>query len=101
MYRKDLDIITEYKDGPLTSCCILWYDEKTKIGMFEPVGTHPEHRKKGLAKAIMLEAIARLKKLGATTVYVECFGDERKAFYNSVGFETHDKGYFWRKYLDK
>lgn len=97
MYRKDLDIVTEYKDGTLTSCCILWYDEETKTGVFEPVGTHPDHRRKGLAKAGMLEAMNRLKELGATTAYVNCYGDERLAFYTSTGFENYDKGYFWKK----
>lgn len=101
MYRKDLDIVTEYEDGTLSSCCILWYDEVTKTGMFEPVATHTKHRRKGLAKAMILEGAKRLKALGCKSIYVDCFGDERKAFYNSAGLETHETGYFWVKILDK
>lgn len=97
MYRRDLDIVTEYSDGTLASCCILWYDEKTKTGVLEPVGTHPDHRKKGLGKAVILEGLNRLKVLGGKRAYVNCYGDERMAFYASAGFKTYDNGYFWKK----
>lgn len=101
MYKKDLDIVTEYEDGTLASCCILWYDEITKTGIFEPVATHPKHRRKGLAKAMLIEGSKRLKALGGKAIYVDCFGDERKTFYNSAGFETHETGYFWVKFIEK
>jgi hypothetical protein len=34
-----------------------------------PVGTHPAHRRRGLAQAMMVQGL-RLKSLGATTAYV-------------------------------
>ncbi|WP_373898796.1 GNAT family N-acetyltransferase [Haloimpatiens sp. FM7315] len=97
MYRTDLDIVAEYKDGSLAAACIVWYDEQNKIGMFEPVGTHPDHGRKGLGKAILLEGLKRLKKLGATHAYVESYGEERYAFYSSAGFKVYDKDYPWVK----
>lgn len=99
MYRKDLDIVTEYKDGTLASCCILWYDEVSKTGVLEPVGTHPDHRRKGLGKVVILEALNRLKALGGKASYVICHGEQRLAFYESAGFKSYDKGGFWRKSL--
>lgn len=98
MYRKDLDIVSEYKDGSLASACVVWYDDQNKIGMFEPVGTHPDHQRKGLGKAVLLEGLKRLKKLGATHAYVESYGDERYAFYFSAGFKAYDKDYPWIKF---
>lgn len=99
MYRKDLDIVTKYKDGTLASCCILWFDEETKTGVLEPVGTHPDHRKKGLGKVVILEALNRLKALGGKAAYVICHGEDRMAFYSSTGFKCYDKGGFWRRAL--
>lgn len=97
MYRPDLDIVTEYRDGSLGSACIVWYDSTLQIGMFEPVGTHPEHQRKGLGKAVLIEGLRRLKQLGAKKVYVESYGDERYAFYCSAGFKAYDKDYPWEK----
>ncbi len=97
MYRPDLDIVIEDKDGYLASSCIVWYDERLKIGMFEPVGTHPDHLRKGLGRVVLLEGLKRLKNLGARKAYVESYGDERYSFYKSAGFISYDRDYPWVK----
>ncbi len=97
MYRPDLDIVVEYKDGSLVSSCTIWFDKQNNIGMFEPVGTHPDHQGKGLGREILLEGLKRLKKIGAQKAYVESFGDRRYSFYKSVGFQAYDKDYPWEK----
>ncbi|MHB1002115.1 MAG: GNAT family N-acetyltransferase [Armatimonadota bacterium] len=99
LFRPELEIMTQYKDGTLTSFCVVWYDERTGIGMFEPVGTHPNHRRLGLGREMLLEGLRRLKAIGANRAFVESYGDNRKAFYNSVGFETFDKDCHWTKEL--
>jgi mycothiol synthase len=99
MYRSDLDIVAEYKDGTLAASCTVWYDEELNFGMFEPVATHPKHQRKGLGKAIVSEGLNRLEKLGVKTAYVESFGDNRYSFYSSVGFKAYDQDYPWTKIL--
>ncbi len=97
MFRPDLDIVVGYKDRSYAAAGTVWYDEDNKIGMFEPMGTHPDHVRKGLGRAILLEGLRRLKKIGAKKAYVESYGDSRYAFYKSAGFKAFDKDYPWKK----
>ena len=93
MYRPDLDIVIESKDGAFASSCIIWYDQVLKIGMFEPVGTHPDYLRRGLGREVIIEGLRRLKELGAERAYVEAYGDKRYGFYKSAGFESQDIDY--------
>ena len=40
------------------------------MGILEPVGTVPEHRRRGLGRAVVYEAIRRAAALGAEKVVV-------------------------------
>ncbi len=97
LFRPELELMTQYRDGTLTSLCVVWYDEMTKTGMFEPVSTHPNHRRRGLGKAMLLEGLRRLQTLGAERAFVGSYGDERRAFYHAAGFETFDKDWYRTK----
>jgi ribosomal protein S18 acetylase RimI-like enzyme len=99
LFRPDLELMTRHQDGTLTSFCVVWYEEVTKTAMFEPVATHPNHRRLGLGKAMLLEGLRRLQSMGAERAFVESYGDHRKAFYNSAGFQTYDKDWYWTKEL--
>ncbi len=48
---------------------LLTVDSANRTAIFEPVGTHPNHRRKHLAEALMVEGLQRLP-LGVDTVYV-------------------------------
>jgi mycothiol synthase len=98
-YRLDHDLVVEAPDGTFASFCIVWFDEVNRIGMFEPVGTHPNHRRMGLAKAVMCEGLRRLAALDATVAYVGVGSDNVAAnrSYESVGFTEFDQEYRWRK----
>ena len=97
LFLPELELMTQYRDGILTSFCVVWYDEMTKTGMFEPVATHANHRRRGLGKAMLLEGLRRLQTLGAEHAFVESYGDQRKAFYHAAGFEAFDKDWYWTK----
>jgi mycothiol synthase len=97
-FRHDLDLVAEAPDGSLAALVGMMYDETNHYGLFEPVCTHPDHRGKGLARALMFEGMRRVKALGATDVYVGT-GDmlPANALYESVGFTEAYRGYTWRK----
>jgi GNAT superfamily N-acetyltransferase len=99
LFRPDLEIMVKNEDGTLVSFCVVWYDERTSTGMFEPVGTHPDFLRRGLGRAMLIEGLRRLKDIGAKHAYVDSYGDDRRAFYNSAGFITFDKDWFWRNEL--
>ena len=48
-YRADLDCVVEAPDGSLVAYCLAWLDDANRVGELEPVGTHPDYRRRGLA----------------------------------------------------
>lgn len=92
-YRKDLDVYLINSEGEYVSFCLIWYDEKNKLGILEPVGTDPDYRKQGLGKAAVFEAIRRVKEIGAEKILV---GDGQQ-FYRSIGFSESHKNAVWKK----
>jgi GNAT superfamily N-acetyltransferase len=92
-YRRELDLYVIAPGGEFASFCIAWWDQRNRIAMVEPVGTVPEHRRKGLGRAVVLEAIRRVAALGVERVFV---GSDQ-AFYLSLGFELAYAGHHWEK----
>jgi GNAT superfamily N-acetyltransferase len=97
-FRHDLDLAAIAPDGSFASYVGLTYEPTNRYGIFEPVCTHPDHVRKGLAQALMFEGLHRLKALGAVNAYVGT-GDAVPAnrLYDSIGFAEAYKGYVWRK----
>jgi len=92
-YRKEQDLYVVAPDGEFVSFCILWWDERNRIGILEPVGTVPEHRRKGLARAVVHEAVQRAAALGAEKVVVGAGLD----FYLAIGFEKKSANHAWAR----
>ena len=63
-YNEELDIVAVAPNGEFAAFCTGRIDPVSKIAELEPVGTHPDHRKKGLAKVVILECLKRLEKSG-------------------------------------
>lgn len=66
--------------------CTLWYDEATRTAAFEPVGTHPEHQRTGLGKALMAEGLRRVRDLGATVCAAGSYAEASGVLDASLGF---------------
>jgi len=92
-YREDLDLYVKGPDGECVSCCIVWYDAYNRMGIFEPVCTHPDFRRKGFGKAVVMEGIRRIAALGAERTWV----GSGLPFYEAIGFEKRYVGYDWTK----
>ena len=90
IYRRDLDIVAVSPDDELAAFCTVWFDDRTRTAVFEPVGTHPNHQKRGLGKAVMIEGFRRAEKLGATLATVSSYSDAAHALYESMGFTEFD-----------
>ena len=97
-FRHDLNLIAEAPDGSFAAHVGVNYEPGYRYGIFEPVCTHPDHQRKGLARALMLEGLFRLKNLGATDAYVGTGDGMASNFlYEAVGFTEVYHGYTWRK----
>ncbi|UCD65190.1 MAG: GNAT family N-acetyltransferase [Candidatus Zixiibacteriota bacterium] len=90
LYNRDLDIVAVAPGGEFAAFCTVWFDDVTRTGVFEPVGTAPEHQRRGLARAVMTEGLRRLKKLGAKYAYVGSWGEATHALYGkTMGFHEY------------
>ncbi|MBO5522110.1 MAG: GNAT family N-acetyltransferase, partial [Roseburia sp.] len=78
--------------GEYCAHCGVWYT-KGDTAYIEPVVTVPQHRERGLAKAVIYEAVRRAKTLGANRATV--LSDQ--AFYYRIGFECSSEVYCWKK----
>lgn len=96
LYRRELDIVAEGPNGEIASFCTVWFDAVTRTGAFEPVGTAPEHQKRGLGKAVMTEGLIRLNRLGAAMATVSSYTPPAHALYASVGFQEYSLLEPWR-----
>lgn len=99
VYHGDLDLVTVAPDGRFASFCIVWPDSVTKVGLFEPVGTHPDFRRKGLGKAVVVEGLRRLKARGMKQAIVCAEHDNPAArkLYESAGFRAIHKLHTFKK----
>ena len=92
-YRPDLDWVIEAPDGRLAANACLWLDEVHGTGLFEPVGTDADFRRRGLAQAVCLSALHALKAAGARLGLVGPRGDDGypapRALYAGLGFTAY------------
>jgi len=89
VYDHNLAIVSVTANGEIGAFCIVWIDLINKVGLFEPVGTHPDFQRKGLGRAVMLEGMRRLKEGGMVQAIVSTFEDNAAAIklYESIGFQ--------------
>lgn len=88
-YRESLDCVVEAPDGRFAAYCLCWPDDENREGEFEPVGTRPEFRRRGLGAAVCTFALRRLYDEGGRQAIVYCATEPACALYQSVGFRIH------------
>jgi ribosomal protein S18 acetylase RimI-like enzyme len=89
-FRYELVPIVAASDGALAAYCMSWWDPRSASVEIEPLGTHPDHRRKGLARAIVREVARRAWKLRARYVLVwgASANPAAKALYVSAGMHA-------------
>jgi GNAT superfamily N-acetyltransferase len=101
LYDERRDLVVEAPDGTLAGCCIVWWDPAVKCAEIEPLGVVPEHRRKGLARAMCLEAAAMIAALGGTQVFINTgpsadYPAPAQA-YLAAGFAVVERGRVYRR----
>lgn len=92
-YRPDLDVHVVAPGGEVVSTCCTWWDPANRLGIVEPVSTHPDYRRMGLGRACVLEGVRRAGALGAARVQV----GTRMHFYLAIGFRPVAAIHAWMR----
>lgn len=103
VYDPSLDLMIQSPDGRLVCNTIAWSDLASRVGKFEPVGTHHEFRGLGLARAITQEGCRRLRDRGHLWAQVGTahFNAPAIATYRASGFAPHCESAWWTRMLDE
>lgn len=74
----------------MAASAIMWLDEVNRTAEFEPVGTHPGYRRRGLATAMLRHGMHLARAAGATHMTGSCLGapgyPNARGLYYKVGF---------------
>jgi ribosomal protein S18 acetylase RimI-like enzyme len=87
-YALGRDIVLESGDGTFAAFAICWADSDGSIGEFEPVGTHPDHQRRGLGRVIMRHGLRLMRAAGLRDALVFSLRTNAasEALYRSAGF---------------
>lgn len=83
------EIVAVSPEGRAAAFAVLWFDELNKVGHVEPVGTHGDFRRLGLARSVLLAGLREMSRCGMTVAAVQYDVTNRAAdaLYSSLGFE--------------
>ena len=68
---------------------VIWYDQLNRTGLFEPVGTRKDHRRRGFGRAVILYGMQVMSAAGMKYATVAHFGNNEaaRALYQACGFK--------------
>jgi len=98
-YRAELDIAAVGHGDDPAAFAGFWYDKGNSWGILEPLGTAPEHRRRGLARSLIGEGARRLASVaereGGKLEGIWVGSDQE--FYLAIGFRVMNRWGVWRK----
>jgi len=98
-YRPELDLMVIDDAGECAAFVTIWFDPGSAIGLLEPVGTRPAYRRRGLARALILHGLHRLRARGARRAWVNAEGPDSPGLqlYQALEFVPVDTLHAWRR----
>lgn len=97
----DLGIVAP--SGEWVAFALAWPDQEYGLAEIDPVGTHPDHRRRGLAKALLSELFRRLAAAGLVRAYIGSGAEPYHAnrLYESLGPSARAIEHAWVKSVAK
>jgi ribosomal protein S18 acetylase RimI-like enzyme len=101
-YRRDLDWVAVAADCRVAAFALVWLDARNGVAELEPVGTHPDFRRLGLARAVCAAALGAARAAGARTGLVYAVtGNPSVDLYRSLGFRSVARHVVLRRESDR
>jgi mycothiol synthase len=88
-YAPERELVIQAPDGAFAAFTVTWYDHLNRTGLFEPVGTHKDHRRRGFGRAILMYGMGQMAAAGMEFATVATFGHNEAArgLYQACGFK--------------
>jgi mycothiol synthase len=88
-YDPERELVIQGPDGSFAAFTVTWYDQLNAIGLFEPVGTHEDHRRRGFGRALLMYGMQQMAAAGMKFATVANFGQNEAArgLYQACGFK--------------
>jgi ribosomal protein S18 acetylase RimI-like enzyme len=101
-YVPSLDIVAMSSANSVAAFATLWLDAHNSVVQIEPAGCQPDHRRRGLTRAVILHALSRSVELGAAGALVRhvSTNEAARALYQACGFLTVSEQTGFVKTLD-
>ena len=100
-YDPTLDLVVVAPDGTLAASCVTEINED--LGFTDPLSTHPNYQRLGLARALLLTAFATLKERGVARAALSTSSTNHAALktFASAGFQTEWSKSWFEKAISK
>jgi mycothiol synthase len=87
-YEAERELLAVAPSGALAAFCVIWPDPVNCAGLFEPLGTHPDHRRRGLGRALLRYGMRELRDRGMADAEIgyEVDNPDSGPLYRSEGF---------------
>jgi mycothiol synthase len=88
-YTPELERVVVAPDGRFAAFCLIWLDERNRLGLFEPVGTHEAFQRMGLGRALLASGLHLMRERGMERAQVcsETDNAASSGLYGAMGFE--------------
>jgi mycothiol synthase len=95
-YDAALHLVAEAPDGSFAAHVGLTLEPANRLAIVEPVCTHPDHRRHGLAEALLRRGLAEVRRAGAVQACVDTgSGEAPNRLYEGVGFDEVYPAWDW------
>jgi predicted N-acetyltransferase YhbS len=88
LYDPELDLAVLSPDGEHAGYALFWHDAATGVGLLEPMRVEDAYQRRGLARALVADGIARLAQRGARRIKVSYASDAARRLYTGAGFRV-------------
>jgi mycothiol synthase len=87
-YAPERELVIQAPDGTFAAFTVIRYDHLNRIGLFEPVGTHKDYRRRGFGRALIIYGMQQMATAGMDFATVAHFGNNEAAqgLYQACGF---------------
>lgn len=92
-YARGCDWVIVAPDQRFVSFCMVWPDPVTRLGLVDPLGTHPDCQRQGFGKMILETGLQYLQSVGmhSARLIVEAENAAAIRLYESCGFRVKNR----------